>query len=98
MREGLKEKVTINGLGVSGSLERTLASTNPMESTIDIVKVHARNVKRWQKGDMRLRWAAAGMLAAEAQYRRVRGYKQLDRLALAIEAAVQCKQLLADAS
>jgi putative transposase len=98
LREGLKETVTINGLGVSGTLERTLATTNPMESTIDIVKVHARNVKRWQKGDMRLRWAAAGMLAAEAQYRRVRGYKHLDCLALAIEAAVQRKQLLADAS
>jgi len=52
-----------------------------MESMVDIVKAHARNVKRWQTGDMRLRWAAAGMLCAEAQYRRVNGYRQLDRLA-----------------
>ena len=28
-----------------------------------------------------LRWAAAGMLAAEAQYPRVKGYRQVDRLA-----------------
>jgi hypothetical protein len=37
--------------------------TNPIESMIEIVRDHARNVKRWQPGDMRLRWAAAGMLA-----------------------------------
>jgi putative transposase len=98
MREGLLETLTINTLGVTGSLARTLASTNPMESTIDIVKVHARNVKRWQRGDMRLRWAAAGMIAAEKQYRRVNGYKQLDRLALAITATIQRKQQLAEAS
>lgn len=98
LREGLVETLTINTLGVTGSLARTLATTNPMESTIDIVKVHARNVKRWHHGDMRLRWAAAGMLAAEKQYRRINGYKQLDRLAHAITAAIQRKQRLAEAS
>ena len=56
------------------------------------MKAHARNVKRWQPGDMRLRWAAAGMLAAEAQYRRVRGYRQLDRLAGAITAEIRRRQ------
>ncbi len=44
---------------------------------IDIVREDARNVKRWQDGDMRLRWAAAGMLAAASQFRRVKGYRQL---------------------
>ena len=29
----------------------TLATTNPMASTIDIVKAHARNVKPWRAGD-----------------------------------------------
>jgi hypothetical protein len=41
-------------------------------------------VKRWQPGDMRLRWAAAGMLAAESQFRRVKGYRQLPKLADAL--------------
>src|SRR5664280_2073456 len=52
-------------------------STNPVESMIEIVRDHARNVKRWKNGDMRLRWAAAGMLAAAGQFRRVQGYAQL---------------------
>jgi hypothetical protein len=44
---------------------------------IEIVRDHAHNVKRWQPGDMRLRWAAAGMLEAARQFRRVKGYSQL---------------------
>lgn len=90
LREGLEDTITINRLGVApgSSLARTLATTNPMESTVDIVRTHARNVKRWMAGDMRLRWAAAGMLQAEGQYRRVNGHRQLEGLARAIEAAV----------
>lgn len=93
LREGLTETTTINRLGVTGTLAATLATTNPMESTIDILKTHARNVKRWQGGDMRLRWAAAGMLAAEGQYRRVKGYRQLDALAAAITATIGARPL-----
>ena len=84
LREGLDETLTITRLGVTGTLVKTLGSTNPMESTIDIVRTHARNVKRWRDGDMRLRWAAAGMLLAEQQYRRVKGHAQLDALADAL--------------
>lgn len=88
LREGLEETITINRLEVTGTLARTLATTNPMESTVDIVRAHARNVKRWLPGDMRLRWAAAGMTQAEQQYRRVKGHRQLDALARHVEAAV----------
>jgi hypothetical protein len=83
---------------VTGTLARTLATTNPMESTIDIVRSHARNVKRWQAGDMRLRWAAAGMLAAEHQYRRVKGYRQIPDLARRITATITERAQLANAS
>ena len=93
LREGLTDTVTINRLGVTGTLAKTLATTNPMESTVDIIKAHARNVKRWHTGDMRLRWAAVGMLCAQAQYRRVNGYRQLDRLADNITAELQRRQL-----
>jgi putative transposase len=84
LREGLAETVTVTRLGVTGSLLKTVMSTNPVESMIEIVRAHARNVKRWQDGDMRLRWAAAGMLAAESQFRRVKGYRQLPQLARAL--------------
>jgi putative transposase len=44
-----------------------------------------RNVKRWQDGDMRKRWTAAGMLEAEKQFRRIIGYRDLATLVVAIE-------------
>jgi hypothetical protein len=47
---------------------------------------------------MRLRWAAAGMLAAEAKYRRVKGYRQLDRLNAAITTCIEQRTELAEAS
>jgi putative transposase len=88
LREGLADTLTVTRLGVTGSLLKTVMSTNPVESMIEIVREHARNVKRWQPGDMRLRWAAAGMLAAAQQFRRVKGYRQLPQLAAAMRHAV----------
>jgi putative transposase len=88
LREGLTETLTVTRLGVTGSLLKTVMSTNPVESMIEIVRAHARNVKRWQDGDMRLRWAAAGMLTAATQFRRVKGYRQLPALAAALRHAV----------
>ena len=85
LREGLEETLTLTRLGIGGSLKRTLESTNPCESMIACVRRTSRNVKRWQSGDMALRWTAAGMLEAERQFRRVIGYRDLAKLAVAIE-------------
>jgi hypothetical protein len=87
LREGLTETLTVNRLGVGGKLLQTIESTNPIESMIEIVRDHAGRVKRWSSGEMALRWAAAGMLAAEAQFRRVKGYQELSALAAALERA-----------
>jgi len=38
-------------LGISGQLAKTLPSTNPCESMIEIVRYTQRNVMRWQDGD-----------------------------------------------
>ena len=72
-------------LGIGGQLAKTLCSTNPCESMIEIVRYTQRNVKRWQEGDMRKRWTAAGMLLAEQQFRRIIGYRDLATLVIAIE-------------
>lgn len=45
----------------------------------------SRNVKRWQAGDMALRWTAAGMLEPERLFRRVIGFRDLAKLAVAVE-------------
>ena len=85
LREGLEETLTVTRLQIRGALKRTLESTNPCESMIECVRRTSRNVKRWQSGDMALRWTAAGMLEAEQQFRKIIGYRDLAKLAVAIE-------------
>jgi putative transposase len=85
LREGMADTLTLMRLGIGGKLAQTLCSTNPCESMIEIVRYTQRNVKRWQDGDMRKRWTAAGMLLAEQQFRRLIGYRDLAKLVIAIE-------------
>jgi transposase-like protein len=85
LREGMNDTLTLMRLGIDGQLSKTLSSTNPCESMIEIVRYTQRNVKRWQDGDMRKRWTAAGMLVAEQQFRRIIGYRDLAKLVIAIE-------------
>lgn len=96
LREGLAETITVNRLGITGTLLRTLESTNPIESMIEIVRDHSRRVKRWRDGEMALRWAAAGMICAQGQFRRVKGYNQLDDLARALHKRTEGARHAAD--
>jgi putative transposase len=88
LREGLAETLTIGRLGVPPTLARTLRSTNSIESMIAICRDHAANVKRWQDGQMVLRWVAAGMGEAATQFRRVNGYLHLSALRAALDQTV----------
>jgi transposase-like protein len=91
LREGMEETLTVTHLGVRGRLKRTLASTNPCESMIETVRRVARNVKHWSSGDMCLRWTAAGMLEAQTQFRKIIGYPDLPKLAVAVEREIAAK-------
>ena len=92
LREGLSDTLTLTRLGITGSLRRTLESTNPMESMVEIVKDHSQRVKHWESGEMALRWSAAGMLAAQAQFRRVQGYRELPLLAAALKRELKIEE------
>ena len=80
--------MTITRLGVPPTLARTLRSTNTIESMIEICRDHAANVKRWQDGQMVLRWMAAGMGEAAKQFRRVNGHLHLAALRIALDATI----------
>jgi putative transposase len=88
LREGLAETLTVTRLSVPPTLARTLRSTNPIESMIEISRDHSTNVKRWRDGQMVLRWSAAGMVEASKQFRRVNGFMHLPALRKALEAHV----------
>jgi putative transposase len=84
LREGLPELFTVARLGITGTLARTLTTSNPIESMISIARTTNRNVTRWRDGQMVLRWTAAGMLNAQRSFRRVRGFKQMPQLVAAL--------------
>jgi transposase-like protein len=88
LREGLAETLTVMRLGVAPTLARTLRTTNPVESMIEICRDHSTNVKRWRDGQMALRWCAAGMVEAAKQFRKVNGFLHLPSLRKALEAEV----------
>lgn len=56
LREGLEETLTLTRLGVSGPLKAVLASTNPVESMIEIV----RTTRATSSAGARARWRCAG--------------------------------------
>jgi hypothetical protein len=45
-------------------------------------------LERWRDSYLRPRWAAAGMECAAEQFRRVKGYRRLPKLARALRALV----------
>jgi putative transposase len=62
LREGLEETLTLVRLGVARALRRTLATTNPIESSLSVTRRVTARVTRWRDGDMRRRWCVAGLL------------------------------------
>jgi transposase-like protein len=84
LREGLEETLTVMGWELPESLERVLSSTNLIENLFSRVREMARRVRRWQGGEMILRWTAAGVLEAERNFRKIAGYRSLATLDAAL--------------
>ena len=88
-----------NGGNTDGDPARDQGQAPPHAGVHESVRVddrhrphHQRNVKHWSSGEMGLRWTAAGMLEAEQQFRKVIGYTDLPRLAVAIERRLHLPQ------
>ena len=86
LREGLEETLTVKRLGLTGSLERSLSTTNPIESTNSVIRRVSGRVKRCRNGEMALRWVAAGLIEAERGFKRLKGYRAMSTLASALHA------------
>jgi transposase-like protein len=83
--EGLDEMLTVTRLGLPSQLRRALACTNIIENMMSTVRRVCRNVKRWRTASMALRWTAAAMLEAKKGFRKLKAYKQLPALRMALK-------------
>lgn len=75
----------MQALGITGSLYRTLRTTNPIENLNSSVARYCRNVKRWSDGQMVLRWVASALSDAATRMRKLRGCSHMRTLLKALE-------------
>jgi hypothetical protein len=77
---------TVRRLGLPAQLRRSLACTNIIENMMGTVRRVTRNVKRWSSSSMALRWTVAAMNEAKKGFRKLKAYKQLPALRVALAA------------
>ena len=80
LREGLDETLTVVGLSLPRALERTLATTNPIENLNSVARRVCGRVKRWNGGEMILRWMTGAMSEASKGFRRLKGHAGIPAL------------------
>ncbi len=85
LREGLDETLTLQRLGATGALYRTLRSTNAIENLNGLLGHFVRNVRRWRNGRILVRWIATGLREVGRNFRRLRGHRDLAALIRALD-------------
>ncbi len=88
LAEGLEETLTLHRLGVADRLGRSLMTTNGLESILALVEQRVGKVDRWTTSDQKQRWLATTLLELEPRLRRVRGYRALAQLRIALKGAM----------
>lgn len=91
LAEGLDETLTTLELRVPTRLNRSLASTNGIESSFSVVERICDQVKRWQGSDHRLRWVASALLFVESRWNKLQGYRHMPVLVNALFSAYKLR-------
>lgn len=91
LAEGLDETLTTLELRVPPRLNRSLSSTNGIESSFSVVERICDQVKRWQGSDHRLRWVASALLFVETRWNKLQGYRHMPVLVNAMFAAYKIR-------
>lgn len=71
LEEGLEATLTCRRLGLPPELERSLRSTNLVESTFSRLRELTRHVKHYQSGEQTQRWAAVALAQIERRLQRL---------------------------
>ena len=85
LEEGLEETLSLHRLGLMPQLKQSFRTTNCIESLNSMVAQSTRNVKRWTNSNQRSRWLATALLDIQPRLRRVKGYRCLSRLRIALQ-------------
>ena len=72
--------LTVHRLEFPEELKKSFLTTNIIESCFNGLSYVGKNIKRYRKGDMLLRWMSSVLLTREQKFRKVRGYKEIQKV------------------
>jgi len=85
LEEGLEESLTVQRLGLSRELRKSLKTTNVIESVLALVGQKTDKIDYWKNSNQKQRWVATALLDIEPRLNRISGYRQLTKLRAAIQ-------------
>ena len=92
LAEGLEETLTLHRLGVFPLLGESFKTTNCLESINAAVEARCAKVDHWVNSSQRQRWLAAALWDIEPRLRRVKGYRHLPKLRIALQRELKITQ------
>jgi len=86
--EGFEETLTLHRLGVFPVLGVSLKTTNCLESLNAQLGQLTDKVDHWRTSDQKQRWVASALLLIEPRLRRIKGYRHLSQLQMALRTEI----------
>lgn len=77
LTEGMYETVTVNRLGITGLLRKSLRTTNIVESAFSSVRRYMGRVGRFKNDAQRDLWLIRSLLEAQSHFRTLDGHRQI---------------------
>ena len=88
LEEGFEETLTLHRLGVFPVLGVSLKTTNCLESLNAQLGQLTDKVDHWRTSDQKHRWVASALLLIEPRLRRIKGYRHLSQLQMALRTEI----------
>ena len=85
LQEGLEQTLTLHRLGLFRQLGISLKTTNCIESVMSLVGQYTDKVDYWKNSSQKHRWIASALLEIEPRLRRIKGYRYLPLLRVALQ-------------
>jgi putative transposase len=92
LQEGLEQTLTLHRLGLFEKLGKGLKTTNCIESIMALIAQRTDKVDYWRNSNQKQRWLATTLLDIEPRLNRIRGYRYLPELRLAIQMELGIKE------
>jgi transposase-like protein len=88
LEEGFEESLTVQRLGLSKELRKSLKTTNVIESVLALVGQKTDKIDYWKNSNQKQRWVATALLDIEPRLNRISGYRKLKTLRVALQGEI----------